>query len=76
MSWVSPGEAAEPLLDIERAGIERGDDLVERRPTLAQLLFGAAVALVDQRDRLDQAAAVGVELRGELAEIAQHLVGY
>ena len=42
---------------------------------LADRLLGAAVALVDQRDRLGQRAAVGVELRGELAEVGQRLVG-
>ena len=62
-------EALEPLLDVVGAGVERGDQRLDRGAALGEVVVGAAVALVDQRDRFDERAAVRLELRGKLAEI-------
>ena len=55
-------EALEPLLDVVGAGVERGDQRLDRGAALAERGVGVAVALVDQRDRFGERAAVGVEL--------------
>ena len=61
------GEALEPLLDVVGAGVERRHQRLDRGAPLGERLVGAAVALVDQRDRLGQRAAVRVELRRQAA---------
>ena len=64
------GEALEPLLDIVGARVERRDQRLDPGAALAEGGVGVAVAAVDQRDRFGERAAVGVELGGELAEVA------
>ena len=69
-------EALEPLLEFLALDIERGDQRVEMGAAFVDRGVGLAVAAVDQFDRLHQHAAVGVELRRELAEVFDHLGGH
>ena len=64
------GEALEPALDVVGAGVERRDQRLDAGAAFAERGVGVAVAAVDQRDRFGKRAAVGVELGGELAEVA------
>ncbi len=66
------GEALEPLVEILGADVERGDQGIERDPAFIDAFVGALIAAFDQFGGAGQAAAMRVELDGELAEIGEH----
>ncbi|MBV6489013.1 MAG: hypothetical protein GHHEDOFH_02990 [Pseudorhodoplanes sp.] len=69
------GEALEPLVELLALDVEGGDQRVEIGAPLVDGFVGLAVADVDELHRLDQHAAVHVELAGEVAEVLGHLAG-
>ena len=56
------GEALETLVEILGAGVERGDQLIERDAALAEAILGALIAAFDLLGGAGEFAAVGIEL--------------
>ena len=69
------GEALQALLDVLGADVEGGDQRIELHAALVDAVLGALVAVVDEFGRLDEIAAVRLELARQLAEIADDVRG-